>query len=109
MLLQKCANAELRREALCQRMLRAHRLLEVIEPMLGHEDQVWEIEKRRHAETLRFLQRRTKRCEQDVDRHWKLARQMRVHRLRDVVCTLLELERLITFQCGGDECLLVER
>ena len=67
MFFEKRADAVFGGEQLRQRVLRAHRILEMIEPVSRHEKQVRHVQKRRHAAGGAMLVRLRRRRQQHVD------------------------------------------
>ena len=87
-------DAPLGAEPLRELVLRAHRQLEVVEPALGDEERVREVEERRHpdADELVGGMFRAERAKQDLDGLGIILRQVRRQRARDVLAAVEQLE-----------------
>ena len=89
-------DAGLGAEPLGQLVLRAHRQVEVVEPALGHEQRVRQVEERRHAGPHQLVRRvlRPQRPQQHLDRLGVGGRQVVPQRPGDVPAAVEQLERL---------------
>ena len=98
MSLQKGANAELGGKALCQFILRPHRRLEMVEPIVLHEHGVRHIEEGGHPSVARlFRDVGTERGQEDLDGLFVVIRKMLAQRPCNVPPAGHEFQRFIIF------------
>lgn len=103
------AQAELGREALRERMLRAHGGLEAPEPVLRREEHVGQVGERRHARRLARGCGRRQRVDEDPERPLGIVGKVAPERARDVPRAPHELEPVETGGGVADEGPLGER
>lgn len=103
MFLKKRADAELGGEALRQRVLRAHRLLEVIEAELGHEHRVRQVEEGAQGQPRIAPVRLVQRGQQDGDCFRVVRRQVLVQGARDVFAAWHQGQGVIPLERIGDK------